>query len=115
LTDLNVSNFVIENRMAWTRYKNYKSNFWREHAQFDWYTETNILPDYLQQINTQYKAKEIKKITQLTLIPQNIKYNIKDIHKVKTKYGNKLVMNITHKSLGFDLEYFTYLPDRFTS
>jgi hypothetical protein len=35
--------------------------------------ETNILPDYLQ------------KITQLTVIPQNIKYNIKDIHKVKTK------------------------------
>jgi hypothetical protein len=43
--------------------------------------ENNILPDYLQNINLQYKAKEIKKITQLTAIPENIEYNIKDIRK----------------------------------
>jgi hypothetical protein len=36
--------------------------------------------------NTSIKAKEIKKITQLTALPQNIKYNIKDIRKLKTKY-----------------------------
>jgi hypothetical protein len=33
LTDFNVLNLEI--RMEWTRYKNYKSKFQREHSQFD--------------------------------------------------------------------------------
>jgi hypothetical protein len=72
-----------------------------------------------QQSQTQtlnnYVTKEIKKVTPLIDIPQNIKYNINDIRKPKTKYGNKLFIDISYNGLGMNLEYSIYLPDRFTS
>jgi hypothetical protein len=45
------------------------------------------LSSYLENINSQYIPKEKKKFTALIEIPQNIKYNINDIYKTKTKFG----------------------------
>jgi hypothetical protein len=73
------------------------------------------LNSYLENINLQYVTKEIKKVTSLIDIPQNLKYNINDIRKSKTKYSDKLIIDISYNGLGMNLEYSVYLPDRFKS
>jgi hypothetical protein len=73
------------------------------------------LSSYLENINLQYLTKEIKKITPLIDIPQNLKYDINDIRDSKTRYGDKLTMDISYNGLGMKLKYTVYLPDRYTS
>jgi hypothetical protein len=75
--------------------------------------ENNVLPDYLQDLNLEFRAKEIKKITPLSEIAKKIKFNIKDIKKIKTKFGIKVRIIIVNKRMGVESEYTTYLPDRF--
>jgi hypothetical protein len=73
------------------------------------------LKNYLENINIQYVTKEIKKVTPLIDIPQNLKYNINNIRKSKTKHGDKLIIDVSYNCLGMNLEYYVYLPDRYIS
>jgi hypothetical protein len=73
------------------------------------------LNSYLENINLKYVTKEIKKVTPLIDIPQNLKYNTYDIRKSKTKYGDKLIIDLSYNGLGMNLEYSVYLPDIFKS
>jgi hypothetical protein len=61
------------------------------------------LSSYLENINLQYVTKEIKKVTPLIDIPQNLEYDINDIRKSKAKYGNKLLIDISYNGLGMNL------------
>jgi hypothetical protein len=46
-------------------------------------------------------------------LPQKLKYTIKYINKLTTKYGEKLLMEISIILLNQNVEYSVFLPDRF--
>jgi hypothetical protein len=49
--------------------------------------------------------KEIKQTTKLSDLPQKLKYTIKYINKLTTKYGEKLLMEISIILLNQNVEY----------
>jgi hypothetical protein len=56
--------------------------------------ETSDPSNYLQQINMKFRPKGYNQINKLMDLPQNIKFNIKDIRRITTTYGNKLLVDL---------------------
>ena len=71
--------------------------------------------DFLDELNREFQAKEILKYTKLSDIPKNTNYQINDIYKIKTRYGDKNAIKISHKILGNEHSYITILPDRYNT
>jgi hypothetical protein len=46
-------------------------------------------------------------------LPQKLKYTIKSINKLTTKYGEQLLMEISIILLNQNVEHIVFLPDRF--
>ena len=44
-----------------------------------------------------------------------LKIQIVDIYKASTKFGQKCLIKISHKIMGAEHSYTTYLPDRYAS
>ena len=76
--------------------------------------ETNN-DNFLDELNREFEAKETLKYTKLSDIPKNTNYQINDIFKIKTKYGDKNAIKISHKMLGSEHSYTTILPDRYSA
>jgi hypothetical protein len=55
--------------------------------------------------------KEIKQTTKLSDLPQMLRYTIKYINKLTTKYGEQLLMEISITLLKQNVEYSIFLPD----
>ena len=71
--------------------------------------------NFLDELNREFEAKETLKYARLSDIPKNINYQINDIFKIKTKYGDKTAIKISHKMLGSEHSYTTILPDRYST
>ena len=67
--------------------------------------------EFLKNINQTYTPKELPRTVKLVDIPQNLKYKIKSIKKLDTRYGEKILINIYLNDL---VDYHTYLPDRYS-
>jgi hypothetical protein len=66
---------------------------------------------FLKEVNLRYLPKEIKQTMKLSDL--KLKCTIKYINKLTTKYGEKLLMEISIILLNQNVEYIVYLPDRF--
>jgi hypothetical protein len=68
---------------------------------------------FLEEVNSSYLPKEIIQTTKLSDLPQKHKYTIKSINRLTTKYGEKLLMDISVMMLNQNVEYSVFQPDRF--
>ena len=72
------------------------------------------LSSFLDEINEEFQAHEINKYTKLADLPKNVNYKINNIYKVKTRYGEKIAVDLCIVMLGNENNYTTILPDRYT-
>ena len=71
--------------------------------------------NFLDELSREFQAKETLKYTKLSDTPKNTNYQINDIYKIKTRYGDKNAIKISHKMLGNEHSYTTILPDRYNT
>ena len=74
------------------------------------------ISSFLDEFNQEFKAKELTKYTRLVDLPKNINYKIKDLYKIKTRYGEKYAVDLsTVMIMGAEHSYTIVLPDRYSN
>lgn len=69
--------------------------------------------DFLDQLNQEFQAAELKKYIRLIDLPKNINYKIINICRIQTRYGEKYAIELNAIILGNEHTYTIILPDRY--
>ena len=72
-----------------------------------------IIDSILREINEEFKPKEKMNFTALRDLPQNTKLNIKQFIPYETKYGDKLLIELSVIQVGKEITFNVFLPDRY--
>ena len=76
--------------------------------------QTNInVNSFLENINDEFRPKRKMDFTPIRDLPQNTKLTIKQLKPYSTKFGERLLIELSLTQVGKEMTFSVFLPDRY--